>query len=136
MLRCGLTPRKTLTPKDVQILRNIFGQKCHELFSSVPALAVLVFCMFSGNLDAQMTFPARPPRVNAPARDEVRVSAILQEMEGPLSKLRGRAHVETTEMMIEADEIDYNQNTHYAEARGNVKFDHFERGEHIEADRV
>lgn len=92
--------------------------------------------MFSGNLDAQMTFPARQPRVNPPARDEVRVSAILQETEGPLSKLRGRAHVETTEMMIEADEIDYNQNTHYAEARGNVKFDHFERGEHIEADRV
>ncbi len=83
-----------------------------------------------------MTFPKRAPRQNAPARDEIRVLAVNQETIGPLTRLRGRASVETTEMLLSADEIDYNRETHYAEARGNVKFDHFEGGEHIEADRV
>jgi lipopolysaccharide assembly outer membrane protein LptD (OstA) len=50
--------------------------------------------------------------------------------------LRGRAVIETTEMILRADEIDYDEAKHYAEARGNVKFDHFQGGEHIEADKV
>ena len=44
--------------------------------------------------------------------------------------------VETSEMIIKADEIDYDEKKGYAEARGNVKFDHFAGGEHIEADKV
>ena len=51
-------------------------------------------------------------------------------------RLRGRAVIETTEMILRADEIDYDEKKHYAEARGNVKFDHFANGEHIEADKV
>lgn len=39
-------------------------------------------------------------------------------------------------MILRADEIDYDEQKHYAEARGNVKFDHFAGGEHIEADKV
>ena len=44
--------------------------------------------------------------------------------------------IETTEMILRADEIDYDEQKHYAEARGNVKFDHYAGGEHIEADKV
>ena len=51
-------------------------------------------------------------------------------------RLRGRAVIETTEMILRADEIDYDEKKAYAEARGNVKFDHFAGGEHIEADKV
>lgn len=50
--------------------------------------------------------------------------------------LRGAAVVETTDMLLKADEIDYDEKNGYAEARGNVKFDHFTGGEHIEADKV
>src|SRR5260370_33612140 len=32
--------------------------------------------------------------------------------------------------------MQYDETTHYAEARGNVKVDHFQQGEHVEADRV
>ena len=39
-------------------------------------------------------------------------------------------------MILRADEIDYDEKKRYAEARGNVKFDHFAGGEHIEADKV
>ncbi|HYP05570.1 MAG TPA: LPS assembly protein LptD, partial [Bryobacteraceae bacterium] len=44
--------------------------------------------------------------------------------------------IETTEMILRADEIDYDENKRYAEARGNVKFDQFASGAHIEADKV
>lgn len=39
-------------------------------------------------------------------------------------------------MLLRADEIDYDEQKQYAEARGNVRFDHFEGGEHIEADKA
>jgi LPS-assembly protein len=39
-------------------------------------------------------------------------------------------------MILRADEIDYDENKHYAEARGNVIFDHRVGGEHLEADKV
>ena len=39
-------------------------------------------------------------------------------------------------MLLRADEIDYNEETHYAEARGHVKYTSFDRGEELEADRV
>ncbi len=61
---------------------------------------------------------------------------MTQEAEGSVHKLRGAAVVETTEMLLRADEIDYDEQKHYAEARGNVKFDHYAGGEHIEADKV
>jgi LPS-assembly protein len=53
-----------------------------------------------------------------------------------MRRLRGAAVVETTEMILRADEIDYDSQKGYAEARGNVRFDHFAGGEHLEADRV
>jgi LPS-assembly protein len=60
----------------------------------------------------------------------------VQEREGPKYKLRGHVKIETTEMMLEADEVDYNEDTGEAEARGNVKFQHFTGGEEIQADKV
>ncbi len=39
-------------------------------------------------------------------------------------------------MVLSADEIDYNEQTAYAEARGNVHFKHFERNEEISASKA
>jgi LPS-assembly protein len=66
----------------------------------------------------------------------VDVGAVTQEVDGPLRKLRGAARVETTEMVLYADEIDYNADTTYAEARGNVHFKHFLRNEELWATKV
>lgn len=74
--------------------------------------------------------------MDAPAPNQVFVRAVTQEAEGSIYRLRGDAVVETTEMILRADEIDYDQNKGYAEARGNVRFDHFADGTHIEAERV
>jgi LPS-assembly protein len=69
-------------------------------------------------------------------RNEILVSAISQEAEGPVRRLRGFARIETADMVIKADEIDYNEETKYAEARGNVFFQHFAGGEELRAERV
>jgi LPS-assembly protein len=76
-------------------------------------------------------------RPNAPAPDEIVTSAVLrQEMEGPVRKLRVSARLETTEMLLTADEIDYNEQTGDADARGNVTFENFDNGEKLSAVRM
>lgn len=80
--------------------------------------------------------PLLAQRVGAPTEKEISIEAVIQESEAGFHRLRGRAVIETTEMIIRADEIDYDEKKGYAEARGNVKFDHFAGGEHIEADKV
>ncbi len=75
-------------------------------------------------------------RVNGPAADEIRVQAITQDAEGSLRKLRGAAEIETTEFLLKADEVDYDEDTRWVEARGNVFFQNFDGGEEIHCDRA
>jgi LPS-assembly protein len=85
---------------------------------------------------AQPKLPAALDRTAGLGQDEILISAVSEEAEGPVRKLRGMARIETSEVLIKADEIDYNERTKYAEARGNVYFEHFAGGELIWADRV
>jgi LPS-assembly protein len=75
-------------------------------------------------------------RPNAPAKDVVLVRAVNQEKLGSVYHLRGAAEVETTDMILKADEIDYDEASADAEARGNVRFEHFVRGEKLQASRA
>ena len=75
-------------------------------------------------------------RPGAPPLNYYDTEAVTIEVDGPLRKLRGAARVETTEMVLYANEIDYNSDTHYAEARGNVHFKHFVRQEEIFASKA
>ena len=123
----------------------------------LPSLSggVLVFfIVLTGVLSAQIVpAPRTPPgtqppvtrvksvpattRPGAPAADEIVTSAVLrQEMEGPIRKLRVAARLETVEMLLTADEIDYNEQTGEADARGNVTFENFQNGEKLTAVRM
>jgi len=115
------------------------------LESLLPALqrlsgaALVFFMVLSGVLSAQIVPSSKPVtlRPGAPAADEIVTSAVLrQEMEGPIRKLRVAARIETTEMLLTADEIDYNELTGDADARGNVSFENFENGEKLTAVRM
>ncbi len=68
-------------------------------------------------------------RPNAPRPDEIIVRAVTQEVEGTLRRLRGKVQLETLEALLSADEMDYNEDTGAAEARGNVRYQNFESGE-------
>jgi LPS-assembly protein len=80
--------------------------------------------------------PLQVPRPDAPPPGEWKVSAAVQIAEGRFYKLRGRAELESSEMLMRADEIDYNEETGYIEARGNCFFQHFVRNEELHADKV
>ncbi len=75
-------------------------------------------------------------RSNAPAANEIFIEAVTQEVDGSMRYLRGAARIETTEVMLKADEVDFDEETGDAEARGNVKFIHFTNNEELQADRV
>lgn len=76
----------------------------------------------------------RIPRPNSPTGTEVFASAVTEESEGPWRHLRGHAVVETSDRKLEADEIDYNEDTGEAEARGNVRFENYIDGDKLECD--
>ncbi|HUJ21742.1 MAG TPA: LPS assembly protein LptD [Bryobacteraceae bacterium] len=58
------------------------------------------------------------------------------ESEGHIYHLRGHASIEGAEVRLTADEIDYNEDTADAEARGNVTFHQYAQDEEVHADRV
>lgn len=78
----------------------------------------------------------RTVRPTAPPVGFVAVEALTQEADGPLRHLRGNVRLETQEMLLTADEVDYNQETGDAEARGHVKFEHFTNGDKLQCERA
>jgi LPS-assembly protein len=78
----------------------------------------------------------KPLRTEPLDKRDVLVHAVTQEAEGKTYRLRGSAMLETVEMRLKADEIDYDQESGYVEARGRVHFQHFDGGEEIFAEKV
>jgi LPS-assembly protein len=78
----------------------------------------------------------KPIRPNIPPPGVTRVYAVTQEKDGDQYHLRGNAEIRTSEMLLTADEIDYNDETKIAEARGKVRFEHYANGEKLQAERV
>ncbi|MBI5083438.1 MAG: LPS-assembly protein LptD [Acidobacteria bacterium] len=83
--------------------------------------------------------PAAPPKIertDPPPPGIVLVRGIHQQREGEKYRLRQNAELETAEYLLQADEIDYDQETGIAEARGAVRFVNFQSGERLWADRA
>ena len=73
-------------------------------------------------------------RPDAPAADEFRVTATTQETEGSVRHLRGNVILETIDIKLTADEVDYDQDTGDAEFRGHVHFDNYDDGDKLQCD--
>jgi LPS-assembly protein len=78
----------------------------------------------------------RPPRAGAPDKDHIHIEAVTQEADGVMRHFRGSVRLETTDMMLRADEVDYNTDTGDSEARGHVHFEQFVRGEKLDCDHM
>ncbi|HEY7334520.1 MAG TPA: LPS assembly protein LptD [Bryobacteraceae bacterium] len=77
----------------------------------------------------------RPPRPGGPGPDDQAiVQADSQEQDGPVIHLRGMVRVETSNMLLTADEVDYNQDTADADVRGHVHYENFITGEKLFCD--
>jgi LPS-assembly protein len=79
----------------------------------------------------------RIPRPNAPPEGEWNIGADQRlESEGHIYHLRGHASIEGADLLLTADEIDYDDDTGDAHARGNVTFHQYVKDEEIHADRA
>jgi len=75
-------------------------------------------------------------RPNAPDAEHVRIESVTQEADGAMRHLRGSVRIETTDMQLKADELDYNSDTGDVEARGHVHFEHYVRGEKLDCEKA
>ncbi len=76
------------------------------------------------------------PRTGAPGPDEYRIYGVTQEIQGDKRFLRGNVEIETSELLLKADEIDFNTETGDVEARGHVHYQNFITGEVLDCDRA
>lgn len=138
---------------------------CHAFFRQIltaegkrracrgRAAAAAALLGLSSLAGAQVLPPRLPPRETAPppshAPQEARIKrpdppppgivvvrGIVQKREGEFWRLRDNAEVESVDYLLRADEIDYNDETGSAEARGHVYFANIQSGEELWAERV
>ncbi len=124
-----------------QSVNNIFERICHVFFQGAPTGRLLAAAAVMTAAAGQAPFPgyekvAVIERRDVPPEGIVVVRATQQEREGSRYRLRGQAQIETHEMLLEAEEIDYDQDTGVAEARGRVRYVNFTSGEQLWADRI
>ena len=75
-------------------------------------------------------------RPGAPNPDEYVVEADSQEADGDLRHLRGHVHLESLDKKVDADAVDYNDDTGDVEAWGNVRYENFEDGTKLNCDHA
>ncbi|MDQ2711367.1 MAG: LPS assembly protein LptD [Acidobacteriota bacterium] len=79
---------------------------------------------------------SRPAKADLPPADEIWLSGVSQESNNEWRYLKGSSKVQTTEMSISADQIDYNSDTHWAYARGRVRLEHYKTGDIVNAEKA
>ena len=75
-------------------------------------------------------------RPGAPSPDEYNVEAETEEADGDLRHLRGHVHLESEDKKVDADAVDYNDDTGDVEAWGNVRYENFLDGTKINCDHA
>jgi LPS-assembly protein len=75
-------------------------------------------------------------RPGAPNPDEYVVEADSQEADGDLRHLRGHVHLESLDKKMDADAVDYNDDTGDVEAWGNVRYENFLDGTKLNCDHA
>lgn len=109
---------------------------CLEHFAYKLFFLHVALFMGSAALSVGQSVP-RPAKADMPPEDSIWMSSInKEESNGEWRYLRGAATVRTTEMVISADEIDYNSDTAWAYARGHVRLEHFATGDILHADHA
>lgn len=95
--------------------------------------SVILFFSLTGAASSQVL--NRPAQADLPPNDEIWLGAINQESNSEWRYLKGSANVQTSEMSISADQIDYNSDTHWAYARGHVRMQHYKTGDIVNAEK-
>jgi LPS-assembly protein len=75
-------------------------------------------------------------KADTPPDTEIWIKAVNQDSQGEWKYLKGAAEIRTSEMTITGDEIDFNEDTAWAYARGHVHLVHFATGDILNADHA
>ncbi len=97
-------------------------------------VCLLGFALFLVGPAASAQTPVPPKKANLPAENEIQFNAVNQDSNGPWRYLHLEAKIETSDMLITADEIKYNSDTDWAYAQGHVHMEHFNTGDKLDAD--
>jgi LPS-assembly protein len=142
----------SIARKAALLSNNIIGRKCHSffylrhgLFRTFAVICLFILPLFS-DCFAQ-TIPDPLPDVSEEVLPRLRVDRSLgasevlvlakdKRIEGDWTYLEGMAELRANAVLLRADEIDYNQQTGYAEARGNVYYEDLQRKEKVWATRA
>ncbi len=113
-------------------LASLSTRKCEicleQFFGRLFLLAVLLpFC--------SLRLSAQTVKANLPPQDEIWYGGILEDSNGEWRYLKKDARVQTSEMSISADEIDFNSDTRWTYARGHVRLEHYKTGDIINAEK-
>ncbi len=73
-------------------------------------------------------------RPNAPEPDKVNFDSGKQEKDGSVYHLREHVRIETVDMLLQADEVDYDDESKDVEARGHVRFESYTDGTKLNCD--
>lgn len=111
---------------------NRISDVCLEHFA-FKLLFLLNLAAFAP-LSAQIA--VHPKKADLPPNDEIWYSAATQTSEAEWKYLKGAAKLQTSEMLIMADEIDFNSDTDWAYARGHVHMEHYASGDILNADHA
>src|SRR5579885_957342 len=120
-----------LGQKGLILLHNIIVRKCHELYWAIGLIGLILACPGFGQ--QPKTRPAPP---GSPDQGFVRISATTQDVEGSVRHLRGTVRIETNESLLTADEVDFDDDTKIATARGHVHFEQYSSGDVIDCDHA
>src|SRR5260370_11560529 len=138
VLRCRLVPSFRGARPSLQLsllVRTIIGWICHDLCTQFAILLALsAFFAQLASPQINRTPGAVPP--NAPPSGFYDIEATSQEVSGSIRKLRGKVRLHSTGWVLYGDEIDFDADAGYAEARGNVHFKSFWKNEEIWASKV
>jgi LPS-assembly protein len=95
---------------------------------------LLTVCLLTTSFSVAGQTASKPVRADLPPENEIWYHAVHQDSNGSLRYLRGEAKLQTSEMTISADAIDFNSDTNWAYARGHVHLEHFLTGDKLNAD--
>ena len=111
---------------------NRKGKLCLEHFS----FKLLFLLNFLAVAPLWPQTAVHPVKADLPPADEIWYRAATQTSDSEWKYLRGAAKLQTNEMVITADEIDFNSDTSWAYARGHVHMEHYASGDILNADHA
>ncbi len=104
-----------------------------QIYKRLFFASLLLFLVLAKSAPAQ-TVP-RPAKANLPPEDEIWYGGIHEDSNGEWRYLKRDAKVQTSEMSISADQIDFNSDTDWAYARGHVRLEHYKTGDIVNAEK-